>query len=282
MSDRPSGRTRVDRGKQAGREVVGRAEAESPWVKNLGRLGVAAIGFVYLLLAWISLQVAFGGSSETADNTGALKELAGQPFGRWLLAVMAVGLFAYAIWQAILAVVGYRSEEASSQIRHRVGSGAKAVFGAALGVQALKLTLGGGSKDSSAKQEDWTGKLLAVPAGRVLVVLVGLVVIGVAGYLIYQGIEKKFLKKIAGSAGSALTRLGQFGWVARGVAFAVLGVLVVVAGFTSQPAKARGLDNALKTLAGAPYGKWLLTVIALGFAAYGAFQVVTARRHVEG
>ena len=294
MSDRTSGRTtktssngtassgkgKEQRAKQAGKSAL--LKADSPWVKTLGQVGVAAIGVVYLLLGWIALQVAFGGSSKSADNSGALKEVASKPFGSVLLVVMALGLFAFAIWQVILAFVGYDKEDGAKLAFKRAGAGGKAIFGAALGAQALKIALTGGGKSSSQSQEDWTGKLLGVPAGRVLVALIGLALIGFAGYLIYQGVEKKFLEKLEGGASQTITRLGQVGWVARGVAFGVLGVLVVIAGVKHQPEKARGLDRALKTLAEAPYGKWVLTVVALGLVAYGVFQLVTAPKHKEG
>jgi Domain of Unknown Function (DUF1206) len=277
MSETTSGRA-----KQAGRKAA--VKADSPWVKALGQVGVAAIGIVYLLLAWISLQVAFGGSSgKSADNSGALAELAGEPFGKWLLAVMAVGLFAFAVWQVVLAVVGFETAKDKEQALKRAAAGGKAVVGLALGVQSLKLVLGSGNgQSSSQKQADWTGKLLGAPAGRVLVVLVGLAVIAFAGYLIYSGVEKKFLERLEGASSETIVRLGQFGWIARGVAFGVLGILIVVAGVESQPQKARGLDAALKTLAAQPFGKWILAAVALGFAAYGVFQLVTARRHKEG
>jgi hypothetical protein len=273
--------TTSDRAEQAGRKAA--VKADSPWVKALGQVGVAAIGIVYLLLAWISLQVAFGGSSgKSADNSGALAELAGKPFGKVLLAVMAVGLFAFAVWQVVLAVVGYETAKDKEQAFKRAGAGGKALVGLALGVQSVKLVLGGGGQSSSQKQADWTGKLLGVPAGRVLVVLIGLAVFAFAGYLIYIGWEKKFLERLEGHSTKQIIRLGQFGWIARGVAFGVLGILIVVAGVKSQPEKARGLDAALKTLAGQPFGKWILAAVALGFAAYGVFQLVTARRHKEG
>ena len=274
-------RSKEQRAKQAGHEAA--VKADSPWVKALGQVGVAAIGIVYLLLAWISVQIAFGGSSQSADNSGALKEIADKPFGRVLLGVMALGLFAFAVWQLILAAIGFQQEDGGKRVFKRVSAVAKAVFGLVLGVQAATLTFSaGGGQSSSSKQGDWTGKLLGQPGGRVLVALIGLAVLAFAGYLIYQGVAKKFLEKLEGSASRTITRLGQVGWIARGVAFGVLGVLVVVAGVEKQPEKARGLDNALKTLADRPYGKWLLTAVALGFAAYGVFQLVTARTHKEG
>jgi hypothetical protein len=281
--------TTADRAKQAGHSAAGKADraagkADSPWLKMLGKVGVAAIGIVWILLAWISLQVAFGGSSgKSTDNSGALQELAQQPFGRVLLAVMALGLLAYAVWQAVEAVIGYQREsEDTKRLGKRIGAGAKAVIGLGLGVQAAKLVIGSGNQSSSSKQSDWTSKLLGLPAGRVLVVLVGLAVIGFAGFLIYQGVEKKFLEKLSGHTSDTVVKVGQFGYIARGVAFVVLGILVVVAGVKHQAAKSDGLDGALKTLAGQPFGKWILAVVAIGFAAYGVFTLITAPRREEG
>jgi hypothetical protein len=265
--------------KEAGKSAA--QKADSPWIKTLGQIGVAAIGVVYLLLAWIAVQVAFGGSDKSADNSGALSELAEKPFGKVLLAVMVVGLFFFAVWQAIEAAIGYQSKDGNEKIFKRISAAAKGIFGAALGIQALKLVLGGGNKSSSQKQADWTGKLLDLPAGRVLVVLIGLGVIGFAGYLIYKGVKKKFVEKLEGGADPKVIKLGQVGWIARGVAFGVLGVLVMIAGFQEQPEKARGLDAALKTLAAQPFGKWILIAVAFGLASYGVFQLVTARYRRE-
>lgn len=266
-----------DAAKQTAKNVAG--QADSPWLRRLGRIGVAVIGIVYLILAWIALQVAWGGSGESADNTGALQEVSQQPFGEVLLIAMSVGLFGFALWQVLLAVVGPPSDDG---VIKRVSALAKAVFGISLGWQSLQIGLGSGGQSSSSKTSDYTATLMAAPAGRVLVVVAGLVVIGFAGYLALQGAKKKFLKKLEGHPGATLARMGQIGWIARGVAFGVLGVLIVVAGLRSQPEEARGLDAALKTLAGQPYGQWILTVVALGLACYAAFQLLTAPRRREG
>jgi Domain of Unknown Function (DUF1206) len=286
-STQPSGGSdNAQRAKQAGREAGRQAvqAAESPWVKTLGQVGVAAIGVVHLLLAWICLQIAFGNSGgQTADNSGALREIAAQPFGKLLLAVMALGLFAYAVWQGIEATIGYGYEtDHGKRTFKRISAGAKALIGVVLGLQAAKLAMGSGGKSSSQKQADWTAKLMGAPAGRFLVVLLGLAIIVFAGYLIYKGVEKKFLEQLEGGVSEAMTRFGQAGWIARGVVFGVLGVLVIVAGVKEQPQKARGLDAALKTLADQPFGSWILTLVALGLAAYGAFRVINARRTKAG
>ena len=60
-------------------------------------------GIVHLVLAWIAVQVAFGGRGD-ASSSGALRELASQPFGLALMVIMAVGLFTLVLWQGIEAV----------------------------------------------------------------------------------------------------------------------------------------------------------------------------------
>jgi type IV secretory pathway VirB2 component (pilin) len=54
-------------------------------------------------------------------------------------------------------------------------------------------------------------------------------------------------------------------------------VLVIVATLTADPAKAAGIDAAVKTLGEAPFGKILLLIAALGIAAYGAYCFAMAR-----
>jgi hypothetical protein len=61
------------------------------------------------------------------------------------------------------------------------------------------------------------------------------------------------------------------GYTAKGTAYAIAGLLVVMAAVTYDPDKARGLDAALKTLAGHAYGVWLLGLIGLGIAAFGVY-----------
>lgn len=278
--------------RQAGRagQVAGQTAtqavqlADSEWVKTLGKVGVAAIGVVHLLLAWLALQLAFGGGSGTSnDNTGALRQLADNGPGKVLLALMAVGFAAYAVWQAVSAAIGFGHEQdEKKRLFKRVSAGAKAVIGASLTLQSTRLLFGAGQQSSSSKQQDWTGQLLGVPGGKVIVVLIGLVIIGVAGYLVYDGYQAKFLEKISGEVSARLKLLAQSGYIARGVTFGVLGLLVVVAGVQADPDKAGGLDQALKTLRDQPFGPYLLALIALGFVGYGVFNVITAPRREEG
>jgi hypothetical protein len=74
-----------------------------------------------------------------------------------------------------------------------------------------------------------------------------------------------------------VTRLGQVGYPGKGVALGVVGGLLVHAAVTFDPADASGLDGALRTILDAPFGQFLLTLVAIGIAAFGAYLFVRAR-----
>ena len=76
----------------------------SDGLEHLARVGLIAYGVVHLLVAWLALQLAWGGGGQSADQSGALATVAGQPFGKPLLWVIALGLIALAVWQAAEAL----------------------------------------------------------------------------------------------------------------------------------------------------------------------------------
>ena len=78
-------------------------------------------------------------------------------------------------------------------------------------------------------------------------------------------------------AREAAIRFGQVGWPALGVAYGILGFLLIYAAVTYDPKKATGMDTALKTLAGQAYGTLLLLMVAAGLACFGAYCLFDAR-----
>lgn len=71
--------------------------------------------------------------------------------------------------------------------------------------------------------------------------------------------------------------LGRIGYAAKGVAFIVAGALFGWAAIDYDPEKAGGLDTALRTIKEQPFGSVLLTVLALGIAAFGVYAFVWSR-----
>ncbi|MGZ6874584.1 MAG: DUF1206 domain-containing protein [Blastococcus sp.] len=265
--------------------AAGRA-GNSDALENLARVGMVAYGIVHLLVAWLALQLAWGVGGNSTDQSGAMATLAKEPFGKPLLWVLAVGLIALAVWQAA-EVLRWRSgwsasgKQRTEAIKKTVKSVAKAILYAALAVLAIKFALGSG-QSSSQQQQQRTAGVFGWPGGRFLVAAVGLVLVGVGVQLVYKGVKKTFLKQIdladaPPKATRLITRLGQAGFPAKGIASGLVGALLVYAAVTYDPKKASGLDGAMRTIAQAPFGGILLTLVALGIAAFGAFCFARAR-----
>jgi len=112
-----------------------------------------------------------------------------------------------------------------------------------------------------------------------VLVIIGLAVIGIGGYYVFRGAALKFTENITvpRTFGRAVVALGVVGYVAKGVALGVTGIVFVVAGFTIDPSKATGLDGALKSLVALPYGPVILIVVGIGLIAYGLYCFARAR-----
>jgi hypothetical protein len=265
--------------------AAGRA-GNSDALENLARIGMIAYGVVHLLVAWLALQLAWSGGGGEADQSGAMSTLAGQPFGKPLLWVLAVGLIALALWQ-LAEVLRYRAAlQGSADAKKKavgkiVKSVSKTVVYVFLAVTAIRFATGGGKSSASQQQETVAG-VFGWPGGRFLVGIAALVLIVVGAYHVRKGITKHFLKEIDTAQAPpaqrrTIERLGQVGYPAKGVALALVGGLLGWAAITFDPGKASGLDGAMRTLLDAPFGKVLLTLVALGIAAFGVFCFFRAR-----
>jgi hypothetical protein len=259
--------------------------ADGDGLENLARVGLVSYGVVHLLVAWLALQLAWGTSSESADQSGALSTVAESPLGKPLLWIIALGMIALAVWQA-LEVVRWRSgwsasgDARTTAVKKSAKAVAKAIIYAALAVLAIRVATG--SSGGGGSQQQTVAGVFGWPGGRWLVGALGLAIVGVGVYHVYKGVTKRFLKEIdlaeaPPSATRLVTRLGQVGYPGKGVALGVVGGLFVWAAITFDPEKASGLDGALRTILDAPFGQFLLTLVALGIAAFGAYLLVRAR-----
>jgi hypothetical protein len=239
---------------------------DHPLLEKGARLGYGASGVLHLLLAWVTIQLAWTSGGEQADQSGALQQLAGNGAGQALLWVLLVGFVLLALWQATEAI-------AWGEAKDRAKAAAKAVVHAVLAWTTVSvLTSGSGGGSGGA-----TSSLMSSGLGRVLIGLVGLGVVAVGGYHVVKGWKEKFLEDLESGPAPWVRKAGRIGYIGKGAALAVVGVLLVVAAVQSDPQKAQGLDAALHALAGLPFGPVLLTLIALGFAAYGVYAFGRAR-----
>jgi hypothetical protein len=120
---------------------------------------------LHLAIAWLAVQIALGNTANAGDQSGALRTLAGQPFGRFLLVLIVIGLCAMAIWQLLLAAIGHRDKHGKSRAMERADSAARAVVYAALAFTAGKVVTGAPTS-SGDQQQNATAGIMAKPPGN--------------------------------------------------------------------------------------------------------------------
>lgn len=256
-------------------------------VLGLGRAGMACYGLVHLIVAYLALRVAFGDSGQQADQKGAVQEVGSTSFGTFVLWVLAIGLVAFGLWQLMQAAIGFRwIDKKGKRARKRVAAVGKAVLAISLGVYAVRLVTGNGSGGGSGnqQQQEWTARLMALPAGPVLVGIVAAVVIGIGVAEVRRGVKKSFMRdlnahELPQGTQRWVRRLGVLGYLAKGTVVGLIGVLLGIAAFRHNPSEAGGLDRALRTLAAQPFGMVMLVVVALGLAAFGIYCFAAAKAH---
>ena len=256
-----------------------RRASNSPAAHFLARAGLTARGIIYILVGWVAVLVALGHSSREADQTGALQLLVGKPYGLVSLWLLGIGFAAYALWRLSEAAFGVTGERPGAG--PRLKSLGRAIIYA--GFSYLTFTvIAGTDRSQSGRQQDITATAMQHPAGRVLVGVVGLVVVACGIVLVVEGVRKKFMKYLQTGRMSARTRrvvevLGVTGTIARGLVFALVGVLVIDAAVTHKAAESGGIDKALLTLRDQPFGEFLMLLAALGLLIFGIYGLCEAR-----
>ena len=245
--------------------AAARQAGDNPALLAAARVGFAVNGLLHLVIAWLGFQLALGGTGGSADQSGALQTLASTALGRVLLWVAVLGFLALAVWQATEAIVAKR------ELKDKVKSAATGVLYLFLSFSCLNWARGSAGSSSTQQSVDFTASLMGKPAGRLLVAALGLAIIGIGAYFAVKGWRRTFLEDLVGHPGRLVERMGRIGYVAKGVALVLVGLLFVLAAIHGAPGEATGLDGALRSLLAAPYGPFLLIAVSFGFAAYAVY-----------
>jgi hypothetical protein len=245
-----------------------RSSSAETWAGRLGRFGLACRGFVYLMVAWLAVEIlrAPRTNPAPADETGALHFLARQPIGRPLVTAVALGFVGLAIWQAVVALTN-----------RRVAAIGKAIAYAGLCAIALAVVVGH-EQGSGGQPSDLTARTMRHAAGRLVVGAAGAALMVGAAVLVVKAVRRNYDVAVdAERLPPAAKTLGSIGTTARGVAFGLVGWFLIQSAVTFDPAKAKSLDAALRTVASQPFGQVMLGAIAVGLAAFGCFSLIEAR-----
>lgn len=264
-------------------QQVAQRAANSRPMTWLARIGLTARGLVYLVMGWLALLVAMGGRAHI-DQRGALTEVLAQPFGAALLWLMALGFAAYALWRFSEAVFGVTGEGAGAG--PRLKSLARGLAYTVLAFSAVSL-LNGARGTQAGQQGHLAATVMQQTGGRWLVGVIGLMVVAVGLVMVREGWSAKFLRyfgSLPAGLRDPVILLGRVGTIARGAVFAITGILIVVAAWTANPAKAGGIDQAFKTLLQQPYGTALVALLGVGLMVFGVYGLAEAawRRVTDG
>ena len=265
----------------AGETVAAKAK---DWKDPIGRIGLVGQGVVATIVGLLAIRIAMGDKDEAATSEGAVAWLAQQPFGKFLLVALTVALFALALWRFLCAAMGDPVE--GSEPKDRVKYAVLGVVYLLLAITTLGITIAnwtGGDTEANAESGDESSQQAAStlfdwPAGRWLVGILGVALIGYAGYNFYkQVVRKEFAERLDADESSWVVRLGEFGYAAQSLVYAVIGYFFIQAAIAFRSTTAKGPSGALIELADTTWGKVMLWVIAIGLFAYGIFCIAEAK-----
>ena len=253
------------------------------WTVLAIRLGYAAKGVVYALVGALGLLTAVGLAEGPGGSNEAFQLIGRLPLGRGLLALVATGLFGY----ASLSLAGAVRERASlldgsgRSLLLRLADAVTGVIYLGLTAVALRHVIEPGYRSEG------IGEIVARLAfdtryGGWVVGAVGVVIAGLGAWLLWKaalggGGDTLDRRLLGERAQRVLVAIGRLGSGARGLFFAFCGMLIVDAARRSDPSQVRDVGEALGTLARQQAGPLLLGVVAVGFVAYGIYQLVKAR-----
>lgn len=257
-------------------------------VEWLARAGYAAKGVVYGTVGLLAAGTIFGwfGGGEVAGTRNAIREIASQPFGNVLLALLIVGLIGYSIWRLVqgFSDTEDKGDDAGGWVQ-RIGFIISGLVYASLAVYALTLTDwfgGGGGSGGSGGKEELVARIMSQPWGQYFIGAIGLVLGGVGLYQGYRAISKKFKDnwktgQMSSTEETFATRFAQVGIATRAITFLIISYLVTMAAINANPDNAKGLGQALASLRDEAYGPWLIGFMGIGLMLYGIYCFVNAR-----
>ena len=262
-----------------GAKAAGRSET----ARKVVLFGWAAKGVVYVALAYLVLQMAFGQASQDASTTGALRLIAQSAPGKIVMVVLGLGLLAFAVGR-ILEVTTLAGPQIDG--KEKVKAVVLAVLYTSLALTAFSLVglagSGGGGGGGGGKEQQGSAFLLGLPGGRILVGLVGLAVIAYGAKQVHSGVKQEFLGtlrtgQMSSGLRSAVEKLGTAAYVTKGAILALVGWFFLQSAITFNPDEAKGMDAALQEIAAETWGQIVLTLVAIGLLAYGVFAFVESR-----
>lgn len=255
-------------------------------IELAARIGYGARGFVYLSVGLLTLLGAVDIAGDAVSTKGALAWLADKPFGRLWMMALGVGLCAFVMWRILQSVFDADHEGTSRHgLGARMGQGFSGLAYGALAFTAFKLAARRPEGLETAEAQDVEAtreaaqKVMTLPYGDELLMAAGVGVFALGLITIRRAWNEDFTEHLACSAETCrrVAPLAKIGYVARGLAYLPLAVLIILAGYNSRASQVTSLASALDAVERQDGGAWVLAATALGFIAFGVFSFIEGR-----
>ena len=251
----------------------------STGLQMAARVGLVSRGVFYLLLAGLALGLVLapGDRAPQANANGALTEVARRPVGLVLLVAAALGFLAF----GLIRLGGAATDDRVGRLRRLSTAGQGVVYVALAGITTSFL-LGSRATGSEQQQQRTTSSVLALPGGRVLLALAGLVLLAVCSWQLTVAAKGHYAdglhdEQMGPGAARLLHATARIGIPARALAFLPVGGFLVLAAVRADPREAKGLDALLLDLMGTGWGRWVVALVAAGFVVFAGYTFLEAR-----
>ncbi|MCI4013033.1 DUF1206 domain-containing protein [Brevibacterium sp. ZH18] len=264
--------------------------ADSKWFERVARAGFVANGIVHIILGATAVAVGFGRGGE-ADQSGAIQQMAAQPFGMVLIVLCLIGCGLMALWCVFNAFFGSASLRGAgtNDPQHRQGRRRWVEFvktiGSAVAYAAVALTFSqyiiGGGSDSGKTSSQASTTLAKAPGGLYILAAIGAVIVMIGIGFCISGIRGRWKNDLRMPRKRAMRLLliatGVIGYLGKGATLLAVGALVVVSAMTGDPEEFTGIDGALKAMRDQPFGTVLMLAVGAGLVLYGVFLSLRSR-----
>ena len=251
--------------------------ARSQWIGRLGRIGFAAQGTCFAIVAVLALELTFWNKGRLTDPRGAFVVLAQSGWTRVLLVLLAVGFAAYSIWRFAQAVFdrGGMGSSPGGLGRRAIQFGQSLLY-ALLTLSAVRVLTGTHSQGSPKRT---AAGILGWPGGPEIVGTIAAAVAIVGAVNVYWGLSGRFTESLDSGTPELVNLVATIGFVALGLVLGVIAWFLLKAAVDFNAGKVVSLGGAMTRLARADYGNWVLGATAGGLLAYGLFGLLQARYH---
>jgi tetrahydromethanopterin S-methyltransferase subunit F len=237
---------------------------------------------VYIAIGAIAGGVALGVAERPGGAHRAMLLIERLPLGRVILVALGIGFVGYAALNLAGAIRDQEQRGLSpSGLLMRTADALTGAMYLALALAAVRIAAAP-VREGGRLVEAGAAHVLRLPGGAILLGGAGITLLAAGAFLAHRARSERFedlldRRSLSERARRLITGAARFGTLARGVVFAICGLLAIEAALTRQPGRVGDIGDALSTVETTPAGSGALAMVALGFMAYGAYQLAKVR-----